>query len=84
MSGQKIRSFAMPYGHEDDLTPPVLEALRRSGHKAIFLVHGRMNTFRPHKDVWYRVSLHNETPDILNRELSYLPMLRTIKKKVVG
>jgi peptidoglycan/xylan/chitin deacetylase (PgdA/CDA1 family) len=84
LSGQKVRSFAVPYGSEDCLTPPILKTLRESGHKAIFLVHGRSNRIRPHSDVWYRVSLHNEPADILKRELNYLPTLRTIKHLVVG
>lgn len=84
MSGQKVRSFSVPYGHENDLTDSVLDCARASGHEAIFLVHSRANIRRPAPDIWYRTSLHNETPQQLKMEVSTKPLLRTIKTMVLG
>jgi peptidoglycan/xylan/chitin deacetylase (PgdA/CDA1 family) len=81
LSGQRVRSFAMPYGSEKDLTPDVLLRLRKSGHQAIFLVGGRMNSLRKHRDVWYRVSLHFEEVENLPLEMTYLPLMRMLKDR---
>jgi peptidoglycan/xylan/chitin deacetylase (PgdA/CDA1 family) len=80
MSGSTVRAFSVPYGSERDLTAPVLEAIRESGHKAIFLVHGRSNISRMAPDIWYRTSLHNEKPSDLFRKLTIFPLLRTVKQ----
>jgi peptidoglycan/xylan/chitin deacetylase (PgdA/CDA1 family) len=79
VSGSQVRSFSVAYGHERDLPPSVLEVLRESGHKAIFLVHSRSNAIRPHRDVWYRVSFRNESLGTVRRNLELLPVLRTAK-----
>jgi len=79
LTGQRVRSFSVPYGHSDDLSDPVLETLRASGHEAIFLVHARSNIRRPAKDIWYRVSLHDEAPGKLTTKLRLKPLLRTAK-----
>jgi peptidoglycan/xylan/chitin deacetylase (PgdA/CDA1 family) len=84
LSGQKVRSFSVPYGSENDLTNPLLETLRASGHEAIFLVQARSNTWRPAPDVWYRTSLHNETPSQLKRHMVHKPFLRSVKHKLTG
>lgn len=84
LSDSEVRSFSIPYGHEDDLTPPVHEAIRASGHKATFLVHARANIHRPAPDVWYRTSLHNEPPNGMAKHLRYLPLLRSAKKALLG
>lgn len=84
LSGQKVRSLSIPYGHENDLTESVLECARASGHEAIFLVHSRTNLRRPAPDIWYRTSLHNETPQQLKMEISTKPLLRTLKNMVLG
>lgn len=80
LSAQKVRSFAVPYGHEDDLTQPVLDTLRGSGHDAIFLVHGRSNLRRPASDIWYRTSLLDQTPGKLRQTLTLLPLMRSLKR----
>lgn len=84
VSGQKVRSLSIPYGHENDLTDDVLNCARASGHEAIFLVHSRTNLRRPAPDIWYRTSLHNEAPQQLKAEVRTKPMLRTIKSLVLG
>lgn len=80
--GRPVRSFSVPYGNEADLTPDILETLRGAGHEAIFLVHARSNRFRPAPDIWHRVSLHDEKPTQLNRQLHILPLLRSLKSMV--
>ncbi len=82
VSGQPVRSFAVPYGSQNDLTPEVLKVLRESGHEAIFLVQARHNRFRPAADTWFRVSLHNEAVTDLQRKLEFLPVLRSIKSMI--
>ncbi len=84
LSGQKVRSLSIPYGHENDLTPEVLDCARASGHEAIFLVHSRTNLRRLAPDIWYRTSLHNETPQQLRKEISTKPLLRTLKNMLLG
>lgn len=84
LSGATVRSFSVPYGHERDLTPDVLTALRKSGHEAIFLVHARSNRLRPANDIWYRVSLHNEKPRELSHKLKILPLMRSFKNIILG
>lgn len=84
LSKSRVRSFSIPYGNENDLTPEVLKVLRDSGHEAIFLVHARSNRIRPAPDIWYRVSLHNEKPEQLKRKLRILPPLRSFKKLISG
>lgn len=84
ITGQAIRAFSIPYGHERDLSATVLQALRESGHEAIFLVQARSNMFKLASDIWYRVSLHNEAVKELPLRLTYLPLARGIKRKILG
>ena len=84
LSGAPVRAFSVPYGHERDLTPGLLRVLRDSGHRAIFLVHARSNARRPAPDIWYRTSLHDEKPKDLPRMLRLMPMVRTLKHRLVG
>ena len=79
LCGHPVRAFSVPYGHEAELTETVLEALRASGHAAIFLVHARSNRWQAAPDVWYRTSLHDEAPATLPRKLAHLPFLRSLK-----
>ena len=84
LSGRPVRAFSVPYGHQADLTAPVLEAARHSGHQAIFLVHARSNAHRPAPDIWYRTSLHDETPRQLRMKLVVLPTLRSLRQRLSG
>ena len=79
-----MRAFSVPYGNQADLTAPVLAAARQSGHRAIFLVHARSNARRPAPDVWYRTSLHDETPGQLRMKLAVLPALRSLRQRLAG
>lgn len=84
ISGRPVRAFSVPYGNQADLTAPVLEAARQSGHQAIFLVHARSNARRPAPDIWYRTSLHDETPGQLRTKLVILPALRSLRQRLSG
>lgn len=83
MAGHPVRAFSLPYGSEIDLTEPVLRTIRDSGHKATFLVQARSNRVRPAPDVWYRISLRNEHPSQLPLKLTLLPLLRSVKKRLL-
>lgn len=89
LSGRPVRSFAIPYGKSEDLTPPVLDALRRSGHAASFLVGGRINRWRPAPDVWFRVAMDGIGADAasLGRTLRRAPLRRTasaLRQRLLG
>ena len=84
LSASPVRSFSVPYGHHDDLTPEILDCLRASGHVATFLVHSRSNWSKPAPDVWYRTSQHHETAQALRNELKIKPMIRSFKQLVTG
>lgn len=76
---EPVRAFSFPYGNARDATPPVLAALRRSGHKAQFLVHARANRQRIAPDIWYRTSLTDDPSYRLGLKLGVLPALRSLK-----
>ncbi len=79
-TGAPVRSFSVPYGHENDLTPELVDVLRATGHDAIFLVHARSNLRRPAPDIWYRTSLQNQPPSALRAHLKTKPLLRTARQ----
>ncbi|MDH3579110.1 MAG: polysaccharide deacetylase family protein [Hyphomicrobiales bacterium] len=78
LSGAEVRTFAFPYGNSKDSTPAALGEIRQSGHAMIFLVHARSNKKRPADDIWYRVSLTNESTSILYPKLRILPKIRSV------
>jgi peptidoglycan/xylan/chitin deacetylase (PgdA/CDA1 family) len=77
MSGAPVVSLSIPYGNRLDATDDALEIARSSGHRAIFLVHGRSNSFRPDPDVFYRTNPGSVTPAMMPWRLQVAPMLRT-------
>jgi peptidoglycan/xylan/chitin deacetylase (PgdA/CDA1 family) len=79
LSGQTVTCLSIPYGNEVDATAPVLDIARASGHRAIFLVQGRGNRFRPIPDVFCRISLRNTPLEWLPANLRVLPALRTVR-----
>ena len=84
MSGRPVRAFAFPWGNEGDATPEAMSAIRASGHRATFLMHGRRNALRPAPDVWYRGLVQNETGLGLAVSVEVLPMLRSIRQAAGG
>ena len=79
LSGRSVRAFALPYGNPLDLTADLLDSLRSTGHKAVFLVGARSNRFRPAADIWYRVSLPDVPSTSLPRRLTLYPLLRSLR-----
>jgi peptidoglycan/xylan/chitin deacetylase (PgdA/CDA1 family) len=79
LAGTRVRAFAFPWGSEADATPLALQAIRGSGHEAIFLMHARRNVDRPASDIWYRTLVTNETGWRLSLQLNVLPRLRSWK-----
>jgi peptidoglycan/xylan/chitin deacetylase (PgdA/CDA1 family) len=79
LSGQSVTCLAIPYGNELDATEAALATARASGHRAIFLVHGRSNTRRPAPDVFYRVCADRLRTEFLPISLEILPRLRTLR-----
>jgi peptidoglycan/xylan/chitin deacetylase (PgdA/CDA1 family) len=79
MSGMPVRAFSFPYGNEADATPRALNILRKSGHRALFLVHARSNRRRPAPDIWYRTSLTAEPTGRLAWRLKLATELRTLR-----
>lgn len=84
LSGTRVRSFSVAYGHERDLPPAVHRTLTDSGHEAIFLVHARSNRVRPAPDIWYRVSFRNEPVRSIPLRLEVLPFVRTLRNKLAA
>jgi len=77
MSGAPVVSLSIPYGNQIDATDDALEIARSSGHRAIFLVHGRSNSFRSDPDVFYRTNPGSVRPAMMPWSLQVAPMLRT-------
>jgi peptidoglycan/xylan/chitin deacetylase (PgdA/CDA1 family) len=76
ITNQPVRAFAFPWGRHADATPAALATIRRSGHLATFLMHGRNNTRRPAADIWYRVLVNDQVGIKLATSLKLLPLLR--------
>lgn len=84
MTGAPVRAFSFPYGNEADATHKALKIIRKSGHRAIFLVHARSNRKRPAPDMWYRTSLTDESASRLAWRLRLATELRTLKSMSKG
>ncbi len=75
---RSIYSLSVPYGSECDATSDALAIARMSGHRAIFLVHGRCNRKRPVPDVFYRTSPRGVSASVLPLVIEGLPLLRSL------
>jgi peptidoglycan/xylan/chitin deacetylase (PgdA/CDA1 family) len=78
-SGQSVACLAIPYGNEMDATEAALETARASGHRAIFLVHGKSNASRPAPDVYFRICADKLRTEFLPISIEILPRLRTFR-----
>lgn len=78
MSGQPVKAFSFPWGHESDATPSALKTIRESGHHALFLVHARHNAERPADDIWHRTVMTNEPVRQLPLALEIKPRIRSL------
>ncbi len=79
LSGRPVTCLSIPYGNVLDATGSALAVARASGHRAIFLVHGRSNGFRQMRDVFYRTSPKNTRREILPLKVRVAPVLRTVR-----
>lgn len=82
VSGLKVRSFSQPYGSSKDLTPALMEHLKGTGHKAVFLSESTTN---PHgADIYHldRVSTRAESEGSLFFEIEVLPRLRAMRNRL--
>ena len=77
-TGSSMRAFSYPYGAQRDVTIPVDEAVRESGHDSSFLVHARANPRSSPGSIWYRSSIHASSERQLFLELEILPRLRSL------
>lgn len=82
VTGLAVRSFAVPYGSEKDLTPEVLGVARSSGHQAIFLVNNRLNSLPTSGDIFYRIGVDGVPPASFPVKALFLPMLRGWKDRL--
>jgi peptidoglycan/xylan/chitin deacetylase (PgdA/CDA1 family) len=81
-TGRKVNSFSQPYGSSRDLTPELMEHLKRSGHEAVFLSESVANPRRPHAFQLDRISTCAESDDKLFFEIEILPRLRAIRNRL--
>ena len=84
LSGQSVTYLAIPYGNKLDATGAALSTARASGHQAIFLVHGRCNSWQPADDVFYRICADRLRPEHLPISIEILPRLRTFRDWLRG
>jgi peptidoglycan/xylan/chitin deacetylase (PgdA/CDA1 family) len=80
ITDRPVRAFAFPWGRHADATAAALDAVRGSGHRATFLMHGRNNGRRPAADIWYRVLVTDQTGLTLTASLDVLPRLREVRE----
>lgn len=81
LSGRPVDSLSVPYGYEADATPAALRVARRSGHRAVFLVHGRSNRYRQPHDLFYRTNPRTTPPLLLGLKLQVAPLARTLFRR---
>jgi peptidoglycan/xylan/chitin deacetylase (PgdA/CDA1 family) len=79
ISGTAVRSFSVPYGSSIDLTTDLVQHLRRSGYKAVFLAEGRANSSRNPETNLDRVSIKASTDAAFFSEIEVLPRLRRMR-----
>ncbi len=84
ISGQKVRSFSVPYGSSADLTTDLVSHLHRRGYQAVFLAESRANSPRPDWSRLDRVSIMTGSNATLFSEIEVLPRLRTIREWLFG
>ena len=83
VSGQTVRAFSQPYGSSEDLVPDVVNYLKASGHKAVFLSESVVN--RRDADPYHldRVSTCARDHADLFLDLEIKPRLRAIRNRYI-
>lgn len=84
LSRQGVSYLAVPYGRRLDATEAAIEVARASGHRAIFLVQGRLNRVGQVSDVFDRIDVGSSGPGSLPFVLRALPVLRSLKDSFYG
>jgi peptidoglycan/xylan/chitin deacetylase (PgdA/CDA1 family) len=82
--GGPVRSFSVPYGSSADLTVPLIEHLRRSGHEAAFLSESVANPRMSNQFQVDRVSLRQDRPDRMFFEIEVMPRIRAVRNRLLG
>jgi peptidoglycan/xylan/chitin deacetylase (PgdA/CDA1 family) len=82
LSGNKVRSFSVPYGSSKDLTHELAEHLEGSGHEAVFLSESVANPRGADLSRMDRISTAAEGDDRLFLEIEVLPRLRAIRNRL--
>ncbi len=82
VSGRKVRSFSIPYGSSRDLTPELMEHLKRSGHQAVFLSESVTNPRKADLFRLNRISTCADGDEKLFFEIEVLPRLRSIRNRL--
>ena len=80
ISGTRIRAFSQPYGSSADLTPEILDHLKSSGHKAVFLSESVANE-GDSKFVFDRINPRTGTDNTLFFDIEVLPRLRAMRDR---
>jgi peptidoglycan/xylan/chitin deacetylase (PgdA/CDA1 family) len=82
LSGTRVRSFSQPYGSSTDLTRDLVEHLKSSGHKAVFLSESVANPRGADPFHLDRVSTRAESADTFFFEVEVLPRLRAVRDRL--
>jgi peptidoglycan/xylan/chitin deacetylase (PgdA/CDA1 family) len=82
ITGKVLRSFSQPYGASEDLTPELVEHLKISGYKAVFLSESVANPRCADAFHLNRVSTRAERHSTLFLDLEALPRLRAVRNRL--
>lgn len=81
LSGTRVRSFSVPYGSSQDLTPELADHLQRTGHEAVFLSESAANRGKPSLRRLDRVSTCASSDSALFFEIEVLARIRAIRNR---
>jgi peptidoglycan/xylan/chitin deacetylase (PgdA/CDA1 family) len=80
-SGSRVRSFSQPYGSSKDLSPDLVDYLRRTGHEAVFLSESVANPSKPNLFRLDRIGSQAKNHGALLVEIELMPRLRAIRNQ---
>jgi peptidoglycan/xylan/chitin deacetylase (PgdA/CDA1 family) len=83
-SGSKVRSFSPPYGSSKDLSPELVEHLRRTGHQAVFLSESVANPSNPNLFRLDRIGSQAKSDRALFVEIELMPRLRAVRNQFLA
>ncbi len=82
LTGREVRSFSVPYGSSEDLSPELIMHLQHSGHEAAFLVESLSNQSRTDRFRLNRVSIRAKNDAGFFSEVEILPRFRSIRDRL--